>query len=101
MQRSRSDPTGRAPRKLPQVQLLRTARQRIEAGKIFRLAEAGPVLLLRVEKFFRLRFVAGLFAAAVLAAIFAVPFLSDQIATVASRGTGAPIVIHHVEVLGE
>jgi hypothetical protein len=62
---------------------------------------ATPILLLRVEKALRLRFVAGLFAAAVLAAILAAPFLSDQIATVGQRGVGAPIVVHHVEVLGE
>jgi hypothetical protein len=62
---------------------------------------AGPILLAQAEKHARFRFVGGLFAAATLSAILAAPFLFDQIATVAPRGTGTPIVVHHVEVLSE
>ena len=60
-----------------------------------------PILLFKIDRAQRLRFVLGLAAAAVLAIALAAPFLLDQFATVGARGVGAPVVIHHFEVLGE
>ena len=40
-------------------------------------------------------------SAGVLVACIAAPFFLDQLATVAARGGGTPVVIHHFEVLGE
>ena len=62
---------------------------------------ALPILLVKTDRALRLRFVFGLAAAAVLAICLAAPFLRDQLATVGARGVGAPIVIHHFDVLGE
>lgn len=62
---------------------------------------AAPVLYLKIDRTHRLRFVVGLFAAAVLAIVLAALFLLDQIASVGARGVSAPVVIHHFEVLGD
>ena len=61
---------------------------------------AAPILLAAVDPGRRVRFALGLLAAAALALALAAPFIRDQLASVAARGTGPPIVIHHVEVLG-
>jgi len=62
---------------------------------------AAPILFAAIEPARRVRFAIGLAVAAVLAFALAVPFVRDQLATVAARGGGAPIVIRHFEVLGE
>ena len=62
---------------------------------------AVPILLVKIDHTQRLRFVLGLAAAAVLAICLATPFLRDQLATVEARGVGAPVIVHHFEVLGD
>jgi hypothetical protein len=47
-----------------------------------------------------LRFAFGLTAAALLAVALAVPFMLDQLGTVAARGGGNPLHLHPFEVLG-
>jgi hypothetical protein len=61
---------------------------------------AAPVLLAGIEPTQRLRFVAGMAIAAVLAAGLAAPFLDNQLWAVAVRSGGDPIVIRHFAVLG-
>jgi hypothetical protein len=63
-------------------------------------AAAAPVLLLGVDHGRRFRVALGLAAAALLAVGLAAPFIIDQFSTVAARGGGSPIVIHHFPVLG-
>jgi hypothetical protein len=62
---------------------------------------AAPILLAGIEPSRRLQFAIGLVAAAALAICLAAPFIRDQFAAVAARGGGAPIGIHHFDVLGE
>lgn len=62
---------------------------------------AAPILFAGIEPARRVRLAIGLAVAAVLAFALTVPFVRDQLATVAARGGGAPIVIRHFEVLGE
>jgi hypothetical protein len=62
---------------------------------------AAPVLFAGIEPSRRVRFASGLGAAAVLAVCLATPFIHDQFATVAARGGGSPIAVHHFEVLGD
>ncbi|HEY1979517.1 MAG TPA: hypothetical protein VGH13_05485 [Xanthobacteraceae bacterium] len=62
---------------------------------------ASPFLFAGVMPARRLRFIAGLAAAAVLAICLAAPFIRDQLAAVAVRGGGSPIVLHPFEVLGD
>jgi len=62
---------------------------------------AAPILLAGIEPARRLRFAIGLAVAAVLVICLAAPFALDQFATVAARGGGAPVGIHHFDVLGE
>jgi hypothetical protein len=62
---------------------------------------ATPVLFATTAPAQRVRFAAGLAAAAVLALYLAAPFIHDQLATVAARGGGSPIVFHFFEVLGK
>jgi len=62
---------------------------------------SAPILLAAVESGRRMRFAIGLVVVAVLAAVLAAPFIRDQLATVAARGGGPPIIIHHFEVVGE
>jgi hypothetical protein len=62
---------------------------------------AAPVLFARIDRARRLRFGVGLAVAAGLVICIAAPFFLDQLATVAARGGGRPVVIHHFEVLGE
>jgi hypothetical protein len=61
---------------------------------------AAPILLAGYASVRRKRIAAGLAGAAVLALVLAAPFLLDQFGTVAARGSGSPIVLHHFEVLG-
>ena len=62
---------------------------------------AAPILFAAVEPGRRIRFALGLAAAAALALVLAAPFIRDQVVAVAARGGGPPIVIHHLEVLGD
>jgi len=62
---------------------------------------AAPILFAAVAPVRRVRFASGLAAAAVLAVCLAAPFIRDQLATVAARGGGSPVVLHPFEVLGE
>jgi len=62
---------------------------------------SAPILLTAIEPGRRARFTIGLAVAAVLAAALAAPFIVDQIAAVAARGGGPPIVIGHFEILGD
>ena len=62
---------------------------------------AAPILLAGVAPKQRIRFAAGLFMAALLAAALAAPFIRDQIANVAARGADHPIAVSAFEVLGD
>ncbi|MGA8323301.1 MAG: hypothetical protein WB774_21430 [Xanthobacteraceae bacterium] len=62
---------------------------------------AAPILLAGVAPKQRIRFAAGLFVAALLAAALAAPFIRDQIANVAARGADHPIAVNAFEVLGD
>jgi hypothetical protein len=62
---------------------------------------AAPILLAGVAPKQRIRFAAGLFMAALLAAALAAPFIRDQIANVAARGADHPIAVRPFEVLGD
>jgi hypothetical protein len=71
-------------------------------GITFALAAvvAAPLLVAAIEPARRIRFVAGMTAAAALAALVAAPFLNDQVHAIAARGDAEPIVVRHFEVLG-
>jgi hypothetical protein len=71
-------------------------------GITFALAAliAAPVLLAVIDPALRLRFLVGMAIAAVLAAGLAAPFLANQLAAVAARGGGEPIVLRPFAVLG-
>ena len=62
---------------------------------------ATPLLFAGIEPARRLGFAGGLAVAAALVMCLAVPFIRDQLATVAARGGSPPIALHHFEVLGE
>jgi hypothetical protein len=62
---------------------------------------AAAILLLGAAPEQRLRLVAGLAVAGVLAAALATPFLRDQLAFAALRGGGSPVALHPYEVLGD
>jgi hypothetical protein len=62
---------------------------------------AAPILLAGVAPKQRIRFAAGLFMAALLAAALAAPFIRDQIANVAARGADHPLAVSPFEVLGD
>jgi hypothetical protein len=62
---------------------------------------ATPVLLAGTAPARRMHCVAGLAVAAVLVVCLAAPLLRDQVAAVAARGGGNPVVVHHFDVLGE
>ena len=62
---------------------------------------AAPVLFAAIAPSRRIRFAVGLAAATVLALALAAPFILDQLALVAVRGGGSPIMVHHFEVLGD
>jgi hypothetical protein len=62
---------------------------------------AAPILLLAQHPARRNRIAVGLAGAAVLAGLLAAPFILEQLATIAARDGGSPIVFHHSEVLGE
>ena len=72
-------------------------------GVTFALAAfvAAPVLLAATDRARRLRLTVALAAAAGLAICIAAPLILDQFAAVAARGDSSPVIIHHVEVLGE
>ena len=61
----------------------------------------APLLLAGMAAAQRLRFVVGLAVAAALALGVAAPFVLDQFGALAARGTGAPVIVHHFEVLGD
>jgi hypothetical protein len=61
---------------------------------------AAPILILGIEPAGRARFVAGMAAAAMLAALVAAPFLINQLYAVTARGDADPIVVRHFAVLG-
>lgn len=71
-------------------------------GIIFAIAAlaAAPLLLAAIEPAQRLRFIAGMAIAAVLAVCLAAPFLNNQLMAVAARGDNNPIVLRHFAVLG-
>ena len=71
-------------------------------GVTFALAAlaATPFLVAGTEPPQRVRFVTGMTAAAVLAAVVAAPFLNNQFYAVAARGDTTPIIVQHFEVLG-
>src|SRR5208282_1529504 len=56
---------------------------------------AAPVLFAGIDRARRLRFAVGLAVAGVFVACIAASFFLDQLAIVAARGGGTPIVIHH------
>jgi hypothetical protein len=62
---------------------------------------AAPFLFAAIEKERRLAIATTLAVVAVVAIVFAAPFIRDQVGTVAAREGSSPIVIHHFEVLGE
>ena len=62
---------------------------------------AAPIVLAGVAPGRRIGIAGGLAAAAALAVLIAAPFIRDQLATVAARGGGSPLVFHHAEVLGD
>jgi hypothetical protein len=72
-------------------------------GITFLLAAAvtAPVLLLRVAAAERWRLALALAGAAALSVVLAAPFVLDQIADVAARAGGSPIVMGHFPVLGD
>ncbi len=62
---------------------------------------AAPIVLAGVAPARRIGIAAGLAAAAALAVLIAAPFIRDQWAMLAARGSGSPIMLHHFEVLGD
>ena len=62
---------------------------------------AAPILFAAVTPARRMTVAGGFGAAAMLALLIAAPFLRDQLAAVAARGDGHPIVIDHFAVLGD
>jgi hypothetical protein len=72
-------------------------------GVTFALAAmaAAPILLAKIERGRRLRFVGAMAVAIVVVACFAAPFVLDQLATVAARHDPTPVVVHPFEVLGD
>jgi hypothetical protein len=62
---------------------------------------AAPLLLAGMDAGKRVRFMAGLAAAAALALCVAAPFVIDQFAALAARGSGNPVFVRHFEVLGD
>jgi hypothetical protein len=62
---------------------------------------AAPILLAGYAPARRTRIATGLAGAAIVAVVVAVPFIRDQFATVAARGGGSPIILHHFEVFGD
>jgi hypothetical protein len=62
---------------------------------------AAPILLVGLTPARRKRTAIGLAGAAIAAVALAAPFIRDQFATVAARGGGSPITLHHFEVLGD
>jgi hypothetical protein len=62
---------------------------------------AAPILFAAVTPARRLTVAGGFAAAAILALLIAAPFLRDQLAAMALRGEGHPIVIDHFAVLGD
>ena len=71
-------------------------------GITFALAAlmATPFLITQADSSQRARFVGGMTAAALLAAIFAAPFLRNQLYAVTARGDADPIIFQHFQVLG-
>jgi hypothetical protein len=72
-------------------------------GVTFAIAAAvtGLLLLAKIEPMQRLRFTLGLAAAAVLAVCLAFPVLRDQLAGVAAREGGAPIVVRSLSIFAD
>src|SRR5262245_1476098 len=64
-------------------------------------AVAGLLLLAKIEPAQRLRFALGLAAAAALAVCLAFPVLRDQLAGVAAREGGAPIVLRQLSIFAD
>jgi hypothetical protein len=64
-------------------------------------ALAGLFLLAKIEPAQRLRFALGLAAAALLAVCLAFPVLRDQLASVAAREGGAPIVVRNLSIFAD
>jgi hypothetical protein len=61
----------------------------------------GLFLLAKIEPPQRLRFALGLAAAAILAVCLALPVLHDQLAGVAARDGGAPIVVRNLPIFND
>ncbi len=72
-------------------------------GVTFAIAAVAvaPVVLAAVDRARRRRFAVTMVVVAGLAVCVAAPLIRDQLAAVAARGGGRPLVIHHFEVLGE
>ncbi len=72
-------------------------------GATFAITAVGcaPILFAGVAPKQRIRFTAGLAIAAVLAIGLVSPFIRDQLANVAARGVGHPIIVMPFAVLGE
>jgi hypothetical protein len=62
---------------------------------------SAPLLLGAIEKKRRARAILGLVVAGALALGFAAPFIADQLAFIAARGSAGAIGVHPFEVLGE
>lgn len=65
------------------------------------IAVAAPILFGAVRPVRRVAVAGGLAGAAALALLIAAPFIRDQLAAVAARGDGTPVVIDHFAVLGD
>ncbi len=65
------------------------------------VAVAAPILFGAVRPVRRVAVAGGLAGAAALALLIAAPFIRDQLAAVAARGDGTPIVVDHFAVLGD
>ncbi|HEX3938045.1 MAG TPA: hypothetical protein VHX43_11130 [Xanthobacteraceae bacterium] len=65
------------------------------------IAVAAPILFGAVRPVRRVAVAGGLAGAAALALLIAAPFIRDQLAAVAARGDGTPVVVDHFAVLGD
>lgn len=72
-------------------------------GVTFALAAiiAAPLILAAVDSAWRLRVAGGMALAALLIVCLIAPFVRDQLAMVAARGGGSPIIVRPYEVFGE
>jgi hypothetical protein len=62
---------------------------------------AAPLMFAAVEPAWRLRFVGGMALAALLVICLIAPFVRDQLAALAARDGGSPIIVNPYHVFGE